>query len=106
LSEVVVRLAESLERSCARGGYSGKTVTLKVKYGDFTLLTRSMTHSEYVSTKDDIAAFAKSLLVQSWAGKKIRLLGISLSSLKKIDVLEPAIAHLNQPLLATEFEMP
>ncbi len=106
LSQVIATLAESLERSCARGGYSGKTLTLKVKFADFTLQTRSLTHSEYVSTKEEIVAFAQSLLDHSWTGKKIRLLGISLSSLKKIDVLEPVFAHLNQSMAAVEPDMP
>ena len=82
LTEVLVKLSESLERSCLRGSYSGKTITLKVKFEDFTQITRSLTHSQHLSGKDEISFFAHSLLTQSWIGKKVRLLGISLSNLQ------------------------
>ena len=105
LTEVLVNVSESLERTCARGSYAGKTITLKVKFEDFTQLTRSLTHTQHLSNKDEIFTFAHTLLTQSWVGKKIRLLGISLSSLRKADLPDTPLA-LNQSAFTPDIEMP
>ncbi len=102
LTDVLVNLSESLERSCARGSYAGKTITLKVKFEDFTQLTRSQTHTQYLFKKDEIFNFAHALLIQNWVGKKIRLLGISLSSLQKPDQSNVALTLFNQPAFDPE----
>ena len=105
LTDVLVRLSESLERSCSRGGYAGKTITLKVKFEDFSMLTRSLTHTQHLANKEEILEFASTLLTQSWVGKKVRLLGISLSSLQKTEQPESSLTLLNQPALDADFEM-
>jgi DNA polymerase-4 len=60
----------------------GRTVTLKVKYADFQLLTRSRTGGAPVATKSELEAASLSLLTPFFpTAKGIRLLGVSLSSL-------------------------
>ena len=59
-----------------------RTVTIKVRYSDFTTLTRS--HSERPATRDadQIAARAMLLLSRTEAGTRpVRLLGVSLHNL-------------------------
>ncbi len=65
-----------------------RTVTIKVRYSDFTTITRS--HSKVPATRDadDIAARALALLERTEAGgRPVRLLGVSVHNL--VDPEEP-----------------
>ncbi len=62
----------------------GRTLTLKVKYGDFQQVTRSQTLLEPLSSVAEIAELSKKLLKRTEAGERpVRLLGISLSNTSK-----------------------
>ena len=74
-------IAEELERRLKKSKIAGKTVTLKIKYSDFTLNTRSKTLSYFISDKSLILEAAKELLYQEEMKNSVRLLGISLSNL-------------------------
>jgi DNA polymerase-4 len=59
----------------------GKTVTLKIKYHDFKLITRSQSFEQGVDELESIESIAKQLLGNTdLLNKKVRLLGISLSN--------------------------
>lgn len=61
---------------------TGETVTLKVKYSDFTLITRSTTLPEATDDAPEIYSTACTLLEKTAVGKRpVRLLGISISNL-------------------------
>ena len=60
---------------------SGKTVTLKIKYSDFTQQTRSKTLPYFISDKGLIFSTIKELLYQEKMKNSVRLLGISISNL-------------------------
>ena len=75
------RIAVELERRLSKRELSGKTVTLKIKYSDFNLQTRSKTLPKFISSHGDILKEAKSLLYQEKLQNSVRLLGISLSNL-------------------------
>ncbi len=74
-------IAEELERRLKKSKIAGKTITLKIKYSDFTLQTRSKTLPYFISEKDLILETAKELLYQSSMQNSVRLLGISLANL-------------------------
>ena len=58
------------------------TVTLKVKYHDFTLITRSISFMQALSADDDILEALPSLIEKTELGERpCRLLGVSVSSL-------------------------
>jgi DNA polymerase IV len=64
-----------------RHGLKGKTITLKIKYHDFKLVTRSQSFPQPVADPETIIATAKQLLAATeFFNQKIRLLGISLSN--------------------------
>lgn len=71
-----------LERRLKKQDFDGRTLTLKVKYADFTQITRSMTQHKMLHTKDDILPVAKRLLkdVEYSTLKPIRLIGLSVSN--------------------------
>jgi DNA polymerase-4 len=78
LDELSVKVAAAMQKRDA----SGKTVTIKVRYDNFEIITRSTSHSYYINDSEIIAASAKRLLEETEVGeRKIRLLGITLSNL-------------------------
>ncbi len=79
--EKLENIAEEIERRLNKSNVAGKTVTLKIKYSDFSLQTRSKTINYFISSKDLILEIAKELLYQEKMKNSVRLLGISLSNL-------------------------
>lgn len=74
-------IAQSLERRLKKHDLAGKTITLKIKYSDFTQQTRSKTVPYFISDKELILDTVKELLYQERMKDSVRLLGISLSNL-------------------------
>ena len=74
-------IAISLEKRLKKHHIAGKTVTLKIKYSDFTQQTRSKTLPYFISDKILILETVKELLFQERMKDSVRLLGISLSNL-------------------------
>ena len=74
-------IAEELTRRLQKKKIAGKTVTLKIKYSDFTVQTRSKTLPYFISDKSLILETVKELLYQEKPKDSVRLLGISLSGL-------------------------
>ncbi|MBB5536005.1 DNA polymerase IV [Rhizobium giardinii] len=75
-------LAEKVWRYCEGQGISGKTVTVKIKYSDFTQATRSRTGSVAFAGIRDVLAAASDLLATVYPFKRpVRLLGVTLSTL-------------------------
>jgi DNA polymerase-4 len=59
----------------------GRTITIKVKYHDFTQITRSKSLDTPTNHLDELISVSKDLLLHTdLEGKKVRLLGISLSN--------------------------
>ena len=74
-------IADVLEKRLKRHNVAGKTITLKIKYSDFTQQTRSKTLPYFVSDKGLILEVVKNLLYQERMKDSVRLLGISLGNL-------------------------
>ena len=79
--EQLETIAANLERRLKKQAIAGKTVTLKIKYSDFTQQTRSKTVPYFISDKALILENIKELLYQERMKDSVRLLGISLSNL-------------------------
>jgi DNA polymerase-4 len=79
--EKLEHIAKEVSKRIEKSKVSGKTITLKIKYSDFTLQTRSKTLPYFVSKKAIILETAKDLLYQDKLNNSVRLLGISLSNL-------------------------
>ena len=77
-------LAEKVGRRVREKGMGGRTVTLKVRFRDFTTPTRSLTLPVAVDDGREIGDAAVFLLGRiSFRGRPIRLLGVSLSKVEK-----------------------
>ena len=79
--ERLEHISKEIEKRLSKDRVAGKTVTLKIKYSDFTLQTRSKTLSHFISAKELILETARELLYQEKMKDSVRLLGISLSNL-------------------------
>ncbi len=83
-AELLPRIRESANRAFAAlqaEGRRARTVTLKIKYHDFRLVTRRRTADRFVDSPDQIMAIAGELLARTEAGSTpIRLAGIALSN--------------------------
>lgn len=77
LKILAARLAERLERAV----FSGYTLTLKIKFADFTQITRSRTREKVWTDSGDILSAAETLLAENLPpSKPVRLLGITVSN--------------------------
>ncbi len=94
-------IATELEKRLKKSGIAGKTITLKIKYSDFSLQTRSKTLPYFIANKDLILEVAKELLYQEELHNSVRLLGISLANLntdeKKETKEKPILVQLKFP---------
>ncbi len=82
LLEELDTVASTLERRITASKFEGYTLTLKIKFGDFTQITRSMTQNLPLQKKDIIMPLALQLLkqVDYNAEHPIRLIGLSVSN--------------------------
>jgi len=74
------KLSDELIRRLQKQDKSGKTLTVKVKYGDFQQITRSHTEEKLITRLEDIRDLSKSLIDEDLLRPEgIRLLGIGIS---------------------------
>lgn len=89
--EKLEHIADEVSRRLIKSNVAGKTITLKIKYSDFTLQTRSKTLPYFVSDASVILETAKDLLYQESMQNSVRLLGISLSNLNTEKTKQKAV---------------
>ncbi len=84
LKAALLFLSQKISASLYSKGYRGKTLTIKVRYSDFKTITRRETFSSYSCAIFDIYKSSLKLLKElDLVRKKVRLVGISVSSLKQ-----------------------
>ncbi len=72
-----------LESYLADKQLGARTITLKLRYSDFTLITRSQTHKQAILTAQEMCEVLPELLKKTEVGKRpIRLLGVTLAKLE------------------------
>ncbi|HEX7134697.1 MAG TPA: DNA polymerase IV [Iamia sp.] len=76
-----VRMADAVAARLRRHGSVARTVTIKVRFGDFRTITRSATPPEAVATGPAVARVAKDLLAKVDVATGVRLLGVGVSNL-------------------------
>lgn len=78
----ILSLVEKVWEALGRRQVKGKTVTLKVKFSDFTQITRARSASRFIGARDQIAHYAIALLDNEFPFPLgVRLLGVTMSSL-------------------------
>ena len=78
---ILGRLADQVAAVMQRDQRQGVTITLKIKFFDFQCISRSITVTPAISTRQEIIRYLPTLLDHTEAGsKKVRLLGVSVSN--------------------------
>lgn len=82
INEILKKISSETSKRAKRINAKGKTITLKVRYDDFTTVTRSTSGNAYLNEPKDLYAKACILLKKTDVGKKkLRLIGITISNL-------------------------
>jgi DNA polymerase IV len=82
VTAILRRQADRVGGRLRRAGLAGRTVTVKIRYGDFTTMTRSETLPAPTDGGSRIFEVAKGLAHQALEqGRGVRLLGVGVSSL-------------------------
>jgi len=80
LDETIDRHAERICKPLRDAQLPGRTVVLKLRYDDFTTITRSQTLENPTHSEERVAEVAKALLRKTEAGERpVRLIGVGLS---------------------------
>ena len=104
IEDRLMQIAGILEKRLQKNKLAGKTITLKIKYSDFKLQTRSRTGSLFLSNQSMIFEQAKALLYQEKLENSVRLIGISLSNLNAArDTSKKKKALVQNPQLSLPF---
>lgn len=74
-------IAQEVVQRLQKQQVAGKTITLKIKYSDFSTHTRSKTLKDFICTHEELMEPLRELLYQDRLHDSVRLLGVSLSNL-------------------------
>ena len=85
LGATLVTLSDSVASRLRAAGVAGRTVTLKVRFGDFRTITRSHTLADPVDSGVVLAREAKRLLAAVDVAPGVRLIGVGVSELEDPD---------------------
>lgn len=85
LGEVFTKLCVQVASDLQRKGYLGKTVGIKLKYDNFKTVTRDQTVDMAIGDAKLIRQYAGQLLKRVDLNKRIRLLGVRMGSLVRVD---------------------
>jgi len=101
LAERMRHLAADVGRRLRHGEWRGRTITLKLRYSDFTTLSRQVSLPTPTDADVLIAATGMQLLDACWTGDPVRLLGVGVSSLEdasQLDLFEAPAAQRDERL--------
>src|SRR6185503_3474799 len=88
IEEGVASVLDDVWGYCERTGIAGRTVTVKIKYADFQIVTRSRTLAEPVLSRETLERTSLELVGTIFPlQKSVRLLGVSLHNLVRRDEL-------------------
>jgi len=87
MHEELDKIADVVFKRLKKSGLEGRTITLKIKYSDFTQITRNHSFPTPTADFDTIINTAKQLLEKvGMEEKTVRLLGISLSNFGEMEI--------------------
>lgn len=91
LGAIFTRLCEQVAADLQRKGYAGKTIGIKLRYGDFKTATRDTTVADYTQDARRIRQVAGQGLKRVDLSRPLRLLGVRVGSLvRQADVPAPS----------------
>lgn len=93
LEATLLRLCEMVARRLREQGLSGRTWQLKLRYSDFSTITRAQSLPAQTTVDSEIFAIMRRLFYENWQnGRAIRLLGVQASNFdgapEQLDLLQ------------------
>jgi DNA polymerase-4 len=98
LHEQVAMLSADVGARLRQGGWTAQVVTLKLRYSDFTTLTRQHSLPTPTASDTDIRDAANELLRATWSGDRVRLLGVGVAGVEDAAQLDLFTARGNERL--------
>src|SRR3990167_3217287 len=89
LERHILQLSEMVGRRLRRGGYTGRTIALTLRYPDFYTFTKRSTVGTYMNNSIDIYVAAREILNAIRLQQPVRLIRISVCNLTKNTVQIP-----------------
>jgi len=83
LSGILTSLCDRLADDLKRKGYLGRTISIKLRYDDFQIVSRNVTLPEPVAEAAAILAAARECLKRVPLQRRLRLLGVRASTLER-----------------------
>jgi len=84
VEKMLAEMSAGVARDLKREGYAARTIVLKLRYGDFTTLTRQTTLRVPTDDGDEMRACALQLLRQHWSPRRaLRLIGVGAHNLSE-----------------------
>lgn len=109
LKRTLRHLADGVGRQLRQEGLSGTTVRIKLRWADFTTLTRQITLPQTTSHDEEIFEAATELFNKTWiAGRPVRLIGVGVSGFEQneqqLSLWESAATSAEQKHLETTLD--
>ena len=83
IAKTLAGLTKEVSEDLKRSGYLGRTVTIKIRFEDFKTYTRAKTMDDFTDFNEIIRKAAFEALSRIKVEKKVRLIGVRVSGLKK-----------------------
>jgi DNA polymerase-4 len=90
LGALFTRLCQQVAIDLQRKGHAGRTIGIKLRYDNFKSVTRDQTIEQYTADARLIRQIAGQCLKRVPLDKKLRLLGVRVGSLRRLDELNDA----------------
>ena len=90
LSSIFTELCQGVSEDLRRKGYAGRTIGLKLRYDDFSTVTRDRTLAEATQDAATIRRAAGECLKRVALERRIRLLGVRVGGLVRVDAAAAA----------------
>jgi len=106
LEATLMRLSEMVGRRLREAGFFARTIQLKLRYKDFTTITRARSLDQPTQLDTEIFELSRRLFLDNWNKETpVRLLGVQTSNFEsrgeQLDLLEPSRSERWQKALAT-----
>ncbi len=96
LGAVFTRLCEQVAADLQRKGYVGRTIGIKIKYDNFRSVTRDYTGDEFTADAKTIRQWAGQCLKRVPLDRRIRLLGVRVGTLEKVNALANGVEQVQK----------
>jgi len=97
LQRALLKMSEEVAAQLRKEGDCARTVVLKMRYPDFTTITRQATLAQPTDLAEDICAQARKLLQHEWKkGTQLRLIGVGATALSQARQLSLFDTHTEQ----------